>query len=76
MWETSWERKSIAVLEILPTALACMVWGRQWKGSLVVIHSDNQVVLHVVNSGYSKDKELMHLIRCMFLFRAYWGFKL
>ena len=42
----------------------------------MVIHSDNQAVVHVVNSGYSKDKELMHLIRCMFFFRAYWGFKL
>ena len=65
------ERKSIAVLELLPIALACMVWGRQWKGSLVVIHSDNQAVVHVVNSSYSKGK-LMHLIRCMFFFWAYW----
>ena len=42
----------------------------------MVIYSDNQVVVQVVNSGYSKDKELMHLIQCMFFFRAYWGFKL
>ena len=42
----------------------------------MVIHSDNQAVVHVVNSGYSKDQELMHLIRCMFFFRAYWGFEL
>ena len=41
-----------------------------------MVHCDNQAVVHVVNSGYSKDKDLMHLLRCMFFFRAHWGFEL
>ena len=73
MWDTctSWEHKSIAVLELLPIAVACMVWGQQWKESLVVVHCDNQAVVCIVSSGYSKDKESMHLIQCMLFFQAY-----
>ena len=76
LWDQTPQGETIATLELLPIALACMIWGRQWKGSLVVLHCDNQAVVHVVSSGYSKDKEIMHLLRCMFFFRAYWGFEL
>ena len=46
--------------------------GRQ----LVVIHCDNQAVVSVVNSGYSKDEDITHLMHDLFFVRAYWGFEL
>ena len=55
-------------MELVLIALACMVWGQEWKGSRVIVHCDNQAVVHIVNSGYSKDKDMMHLIQCMFFF--------
>ena len=42
----------------------------------MVIHCDNQVIECVINSGYSKDKDIMHLMRCLFLLRAFWDFEL
>ena len=29
------------------------------------VHSDNEAVVAVVNSGYSKDQQLMHFARCL-----------
>ena len=33
---------------------------------MVHVHSDNEAVVAVVNSGYSRDSQLMHLVRCLF----------
>ena len=75
VWETHWlewkwnyiaEKWSIASKELLPILLACVVWGKLWSGKKVTCHYDNMAVAEVVNSGYSKDRLLMHLIRCLF----------
>ena len=60
----------------VPVIMAAMVWGRQWSSYLVVVHCDNQVVVTIVNSGYRKDRDIMHMICCLFFIRAYWDFQL
>lgn len=75
-WQSNLQLRAIATLELLPIILAAMVWGRRWSGSLVVVHCDNQAVVTIVNSGYSKDKDIMHMIRCLFFIRAHWDFQL
>ena len=40
-----------------------------------MVHCNNQVIVCVINSGYSKDKD-MHLMHCVFFFHAYGGFNL
>ena len=30
----------------------------------------------VINSGYSKDKDTMYLMQCLFFFRGFWNFDL
>ena len=62
--------KSITFLELLPIVLACAVWGRRWAKSSVFAHCDNQGAVAVVNSGYSKVPQIMHLLRCLFFIRA------
>ena len=76
LWHSAPPGKAIAVLELVPIAMACMVWGPLWRGSQVVVHCDNQAIVCVVNSGYSREKNIMHLMRCVFFFRAFWGFDL
>ena len=44
----------------------CGVLGRQWTGKRVRCHCDNLAVVEVLNRGYSRDRELMHLLRCLF----------
>ena len=41
-----------------------------------MVHCDNQAVVSVTNSGYSKNSDMMHLLRCLFFISAYWGFEL
>ena len=35
-------------------------------GQKVICHCDNMAVVEVMNNGYSRDRLLMHLIRCLF----------
>ena len=56
--------------------VACIVWGRNWRGQVVHVHSDNEAVVAVVNAGYSKDPQMMHLIRCLFFVLATWDISL
>jgi len=43
---------------------------------VVHVHSDNEAVVAVVNSGYSKDPQMMHLVRCLFFVLAMWDISL
>ncbi len=35
------------------------------------VHCDNLGVVAVVNSGYSRVPQIMHLLRCLFFIRAH-----
>ena len=70
LWPPIFAGHSIAVKELLPIVLACIVWGYIWRHQSVLAHCDNQSVVEVVNSGYSKDGELMHLLRSLFFITA------
>ena len=57
---------SIVLQELLPIVLACTVWRPKWRGSLATVHCDNMGAVAVVNSGYSKVPQIMHLLLCLF----------
>lgn len=75
-WALIFREEAIAQKELVPIVLACMIWGRQWQGSTIHFHCDNMAVVQVVNSGYSRDKQLMRLVRCLFFIRAAWQIEL
>ena len=52
--------------EVLPVVLACAVWGEQWSSQMVQAYCDNEAAVSVLNSGYSQDPQIMHLLRCLF----------
>ena len=64
---TGFRKALIAVKEILPIMLVCIIWGNMWKHQSVLAHCDNQSVVDVINSGYNKDAELISLL-CNLLF--------
>ena len=37
----------------------------------MTVHCDNTAAMAVVNSGYSRVPEIMHLLRCLFYIRAH-----
>ena len=76
IWDTKWfqskwgnqaEQWHTAPKELLPIALADLLWGKEWSGRMVLCHCDNRAVVDVVNSGYSRDEDMMHLLHCLFL---------
>ena len=80
LWGTQWFQWQwrdgapewlIAPKELLPILFAVAVWGPHWVGRLVVCQCDNMAVVSVVNSGYSRDNAMMHLLRCLFFMVAH-----
>jgi hypothetical protein len=56
----------IAWRELYAIVLACFTWGQKWLGRKIIMHCDNSVVVSVVNSGTSKNRDIMCLIRVLF----------
>ncbi len=69
-WEDPAPEWLISPKELLPILFAVAVWGRYWRGRQVECHCDNMAVVAVVNSGRSRDKTLMHLLRCLVFMAA------
>ena len=61
---------SIAVKELLPVVVATAIWGKQWRGSVVRCHCDNQSVVDVIRGGYCKDPVMANMLRCLFYLEA------
>ncbi len=59
--------ESISFKELLPIVLACAVWAEEFQGLRVIVHTG---AVDLVNSGYSKVAQIMHLLRCLFFVRA------
>ena len=67
-WPDSWASVHITVKELAPVVLACAVWGPHWRGRTV----DNAAVVAIIRSGTSRHPLVMHLMRCLFFFVAYY----
>ena len=72
-WPTMWSSVHNTVKELLPIVMACAVGGRRWSGQRVRCLCDNAAVVAIINSGRSKDALAMHLMRCLFFFRAHFN---
>ena len=64
------DKESITLKELLPIILARAVWGKSLNNASVTVHCDNLGTAALVNSGYSKVPQIMHLLRCLFFIRA------
>ena len=53
--------------------MGCVIWGRQWQSQRVMAYCDNEAAVSVVNSGYSRDPQMMQLLRSLFFIAAWHG---
>ena len=60
----------ITVKELLPIVIAAGIWGAQWANQSVVCRCDNEAVVHIINTGTSKDPTVMCLMRCLYFIVA------
>ena len=63
-----WEPVNITAKELIPIVIAAALWGAQWAGHSICFHSDN------MEKGSSTDRLLMHLLRCLLFYAAYFTF--
>ena len=58
----------------MPIAVAAAIWGPEWSTRNIEVKCDNAAIVAVLNSGSSRDPELMHLLRCLSFFMAKFQF--
>ena len=68
--------EGITLLELLPVILASVVWGSRWRHQSVLVLCDNAGAVACINSGYSREPHLIHMLRCLFFIRAAFGISL
>ena len=64
------------IKELVPVVITAAIWGRYQSCGLVQFHIDNVSVVHVLTKGSSKEPSglVMHLLRCLSFFSAYYQF--
>ena len=63
----NFRRRSIAWLEFFPILVAVVLWGPQLRGRRIIIRSDNQPVVNIINKQSSRSPEIMKLVRFFIL---------
>ena len=75
-WSDKVRDMSIVVKELIPVLIATIIWGPELSGKRVLSNCDNAAVVAVLNSRYSREKHLIHLLRCLFFVEAHFQFQL
>ena len=73
-WPDHLKEWSIAVKELFQVVVAAALYGPQWSGKIVQFVVDNLAVVQVLNSTYSSNNHLMHLIRLLVFLASYHNF--
>ena len=69
-WAPSQQQQSIAYKELFPVVIASHVRGHVWCKRHVRFHSDDEAVVHILNTRTSKVPRLMQLLRSLLLSAA------
>ena len=56
--------------ELVAIAAAVLAWGNHWADRQILIHTNNLNIVHIWTKGTSPNKEIMKLVRGVFLFCA------
>jgi hypothetical protein len=54
-------------LELVPIAMAFHIWSQGLAGKRLILHTDNQALVSILNSKTSKSKRVMRLLRQLVL---------
>ena len=60
----------INFLELFAIVAATFTWGGEWANKQILFFTDNQAITMIWQTGTCKDKDMMRLIRALFLFTA------
>ena len=69
-WPQEWRSIGIMAKELVPIVFTCIVWNPCLSKHHINFHCDNANLVIAINKGSSKDKLVMHLLRCLPFFVA------
>ena len=75
-WESAFihdNDPSIEYLELFALCIGIFTWGHLLHDLRVVVHCDNQAVMHMVNQGVSSCRNCMYLLRMLTLKNLLWN---
>ena len=75
-WPLNWVPVSIMAKELVPILLSCIVWGPILAKHKALFQCDNLSLVAAIHKGSSKDKVVMHMLRCLWFFIAYFDIEL
>ena len=73
-WPPAVAQLGIMFKELFPIVLASWVWGSSWSRYRISCLCDNAAVVAILNSGTTKDRASMHLLRSLLLAAATYNF--
>lgn len=62
-WQGSQGNLNIAILELYPIHVAMHLWVEEFKDKVVLVRTDNQALVSVINRLYSKDVGIRKLLK-------------
>ena len=66
-WPEELPELCISVLEMYPIALALLLFSEVLKGKSIIIHTDNEALVHVFNNKSSKDSHILSMLHRIIL---------
>ena len=72
-WLADWHAFHITAKELVPVVLASALWGSLWTRQWISFRSDNMAVGKSCTSHYPL---LMHMLRCLAFYLAYYRFQI
>jgi hypothetical protein len=66
-WPRTWLKYPISVRELYPVIAVINSFGHKMKNAVILFHCDNQAIMLVINSQYSKGKKIMALLQPLIL---------
>ena len=61
-WQKNWYQSCL---------ISCVVWGSTLSRQRIEFKCDNLALVEAINKGSSKETQVMHLLRCLWFFTAY-----
>jgi len=75
-WPKEWHSIDILTKELVPIILACVMWGTHLQHKAVQFQCDNSAVVVALQKGSAKEKHVMHLLRSLWFFMAFYDINL
>ena len=69
-WPTAMLPYHINFKELFAIVAAVFTWGNRWTNKQIIINTDNLTLTNIWKTGSSRDKDVMRLVRALFLFSA------